>query len=242
MSGGIRSGRAPGRCGGSSGWDGWGQRRLRPGGARWGGGYARRSRTPSGLERKGWLRRYPMTLGHGSLLVATRVGIRVSGLAVRAARKPAPTWWAHLHACAWAAAWLTARGRELEGCREVAADSSWRGEVSWRDGKGYHRSGHRPDLAWRSEGRRVAIEVELARKATPRLEAIIALHGSWRASGHTGGVIYICADELDCERIRELGARCGLSSERGGGLRVEPLERIVEQARAASNRQAAVGG
>jgi hypothetical protein len=190
------------------------------------------------LEREGWLARYPMTLGHGLLLVATRVGVSMTGLPVVAAGRPAPTWWAHLEACAWTAAWLTARGRELQGCREVAADASWRGELSWRDGKGRHRAGHRPDLAWRTGGGRVAVEVELARKATPRLEAILGLHARWRAGGRTGGVIYVCADEAGCERIRELGAQRGLNVERGGGLRVEPLERIREQAREASRTAA----
>jgi hypothetical protein len=164
----------------------------------------------------------------------------MTGLGVAAARRPAPTWWAHLEACAWAAAWLSARGRELQGCREVAADPSWRGELSWRDGKGHHRSGHRPDLAWRTDGGRVAIEVELARKATPRLEAILGLHARWRAGGETGGVIYICADEPGCERIRELAAGRGLTTDRGGGLRVEPLELIREHARDASRQRAGV--
>jgi hypothetical protein len=181
-----------------------------------------------------------MTLGHGSLLVATRTGVSMTGLPVASARRPAPTWWAHLEACAWAAAWLTARGRELQGCREVDGDHSWRGELNWRDGKGHHRVGHRPDLAWRSEGARVAIEVELARKATPRLEAILGLHARWRAGGQSAGVIYICADRAGCERIRELGAQRGLSTERGGGLRVETLDRIVEQAREASRPEAAI--
>jgi hypothetical protein len=193
------------------------------------------------LEREGWLVRCPMTLGRGSLLVATRAGVRVTGLAVAAAQRPAPMWWAHLEACAWTAAWLTARGRELEGCREVDADPSWRGEISWRDGKGQHRLGHRPDLAWRSNGGRVAIEVELARKATPRLLAVLGLYARWRAGGQTGGVIYVCADQSGCERIRELGAQRGLSTERRGGLRVERLEVIREQAREAS-RMVVAGG
>lgn len=158
----------------------------------------------------------------------------MSGLPVAAARRPAPTWWAHLEACAWVAAWLTARGRELQGCREVDADPSWRGEISWRDGRGFHRLGHRPDLVWRSEGARVALEVELARKATARLEAVLGLHARWRAGGRTGGVIYVCADQAGCQRIRELGAQRGLTSERGGGLRVERLDSIREQARETS--------
>jgi hypothetical protein len=194
------------------------------------------------LEREGWLVRYPMTFGQGSLLVANRSGVRVAGVAATAARRPAPTWWAHLRACSWMAAWLTVRGRQLQGCREVAADPSWRGELGWRDSRGQHRAGHRPDLAWRIDGGRVAVEVELARKSTPRLEAIINLHARWRASGSTGGVIYVCLDEDGCERVRQLGAQRGLTTDRGGGLRVEPLELIKQDAREASEAREAVGG
>ena len=45
------------------------------------GSHARR------LERAGWLARHRMTRGQGSLLVATRRGVRMSGLAVRARRR-----------------------------------------------------------------------------------------------------------------------------------------------------------
>jgi len=160
-------------------------------------------------------------------------------VAVAPAGRPAPTWWEHLQACAWVAAWLTVRGRELQGCREVLADPSWRGELWWRDGRGQHSCGHRPDLAWRVGGGRVAVEVELAWKSTPRLEAIIGLHARWHADGHTGGVIYVCGDEAGCARIRELGAERGLSTERGGGLRFELLALIREQAREGSSAAAA---
>jgi hypothetical protein len=193
------------------------------------------------LEREGWIARYPMTFGHGSLMAATRLGVSIARVRATPARRPAPTWWAHLQGCAWTAAWLTARGRQLQGCREVLVDPSWRGELSWRDRRGQQKAGHRPDLAWRVDGGRVAIEVELARKSTPRLEAIIGLHARWRAARHTSGVIYICTDEAGCDRIRQLGAARGLAAERGGGLRVETLERIQQQAREAARPPGAVG-
>jgi hypothetical protein len=44
------------------------------------------------LETEGWLERYPMTRGSGSLFVATRTGVRVLGLNLRPAGPPAPTW------------------------------------------------------------------------------------------------------------------------------------------------------
>ena len=86
------------------------------------------------LEREGWLVRYPMLRGQGSLLVASSLGVRMAGVAVSPARPPAPTWWAHLRACGWVAAWFTVRGRVIQGCREVEDDPSWRGEVQWSTG------------------------------------------------------------------------------------------------------------
>jgi hypothetical protein len=53
------------------------------------------------LEREGWLARYPMTRGDGSLFQATRTGVTVVALPVRPAGPPAATWWAHHCAVAW---------------------------------------------------------------------------------------------------------------------------------------------
>lgn len=186
------------------------------------------------LERAGWAVRHPMVRGQGSLLMATRSGVRMAGVTVTASSKPAPTWWAHLQASAWVAAWFTARGRAMQGPREVIADALWSGELRWRDRSGSHKVGHRPDLAWLADGVRVAVEVELARKSTPRLEAIVALHARWRAAGKTGGVIYVCGDEQGCDRVREIAATRGLGTGRGEGLRVETLAVIRKQAMEAS--------
>jgi len=182
------------------------------------------------LEAGRWLVRCPLVRGHGSLLIATRQGVELTGVGATAACVPAPTWWAHLQACAWTAAWLTARGRDIQGSREVIADPSWTGKLRWRDRKGHHVAGHRPDLAWLVDGQRVAIEVELARKSTRRLEAIIALHAKWRSTGRTAGLIYVCGDEPLAARVRELAAGQGLSTSKGGGLRIETLAVIRQQA------------
>jgi hypothetical protein len=82
-----------------------------------------------------------MKRGEGSLFVATRCGVAMTDLGVTAAVAPAATWWAHLSACAWVAAWLTARGREIQGSREVLADPSWTGKLRWHDRNGFHRVG-----------------------------------------------------------------------------------------------------
>ncbi len=187
------------------------------------------------LEDVGWVRRCPTVRGDGSLVIITRRGVRQAGVEVAAPRPPAPTWWAHLHGCAWAAAWLTARGRAMQGPREVAADDSWAGELRWRDARGHRTASHRPDLAWLVEGQRVAVEVELQRKSTPRLEAILALHQRWKSSGRTGGVIYICADHVVRDRIIRVAAEHDLVTGAGGGLRVETLGLIEKQAREASS-------
>src|SRR5579875_2757078 len=93
------------------------------------------------LEAAGWLSRHPMTRGAGSLFVATRAGVRVLGLSLRAAGAPAPTWWAHHCACAWTAAYLDVRGREYLGDRELIEDPAWSARISWTDGKGMHHAG-----------------------------------------------------------------------------------------------------
>lgn len=186
------------------------------------------------LVQDGWVRRQPMTRGDGSLLLVTRSGVERVRVAVRSpSRPPAPTWWAHHVACAWMAAWLTVRGRAMQGPAEVGVDDeTWRGELAWRDGRGSHKVGHRPDLSWLPDGGgRVAVEVELARKATPRLEAVLDLHAAWRAAGLTGGVIYVCGDELVRGRIVKLASERGLCREPHGGLRAELLEDVKRQAR-----------
>src|ERR1019366_8218137 len=116
---------------------------------------------------------------------------------------------------------------------------SWRGNVRWHDGKGAHRSGHRPDLAVLLDGVRFGVEVELARKSVERLKAIVGLHARWRAGGQSGGVIYVCGDEAGSARGRDIGRGRGPSTGRGGGLRIELLETIEREARAPGDPRAA---
>ena len=90
------------------------------------------------LTREQWLSRVPRPRGEGSLFYATREGVGVAGLDVPPVPVPAPTWWRHLEACAWVAAWLTAREREMlgpESCSCVrlggASFSGCRARESW---------------------------------------------------------------------------------------------------------------
>jgi hypothetical protein len=129
---------------------------------------------------------------------------------------------------AWAAAWLKVRGHEFLGARQVLEDDRYTGEINWRDRRGYNTSSHRPDLVARPDGGGVAIEVELAKKSAERLRAILWRHASWRAS-RGSAVIYVCADDELCERVRRVGADVGLTI-KSGWLRVELLDTIKAQA------------
>lgn len=187
------------------------------------------------LEREGWLERCPMVRGQGSLFLATRKGILVLGLPLIAAKTPAPTTWAHDSACAWTAAWLTLRGRTYLGPRDILDDPSWAGKLDWLDRNSLKRSGHRPDLIGFLSGMAMAIEVELAPKSKPRLNAILQLHLGWIVARKTHAVIYICGDDEGCRRITRSGERIGLYVT-SGHLRIELLDVIKAQTRAESER------
>jgi hypothetical protein len=176
-------------------------------------------------------------MGHGvgSLIFPTRDGVRVVGMsAARLPTMPAPVTWAHSAACAWAAAWLTARDRHMVGTRELLFDDFWRGDLEWLERSGLRRRGHRPDLlAGLALGEPLLpIEVELASKSTPRLRSILALYATWIAAGKTSAVIYLCGTEKLAERVRAEGSQFGLTVEQKT-LRVELLETIRHAALAA---------
>jgi hypothetical protein len=140
----------------------------------------------------------------------SRTGIAVAAVRVRAAGPPAPTWWAHHCAVAWTAAWVSSRGHDLLGARELLDGDEWSGEISWRDYHGFKSARHRPDLvACRRGGDQVAIEVELTKKSAERLPAILLRHAVWRSRGQTGGVGYVVAEQDGCERIKNYAAYVG---------------------------------
>jgi hypothetical protein len=164
-----------------------------------------------------------MAWGKGSLLFATRQGVQVSGVAALPAPAPGPTWWAHHAGCAWVAAWLTVRRREMLAPRELLLDDSWRGPLpgALRD-----RLVHRPDLVGVVPGRRpAAIEVELTRKSKARLRSILSLHAEWIATGHSGACVYVCRDDSLRELVVAQANQVGLHAA-NGSLRVELLDAI----------------
>jgi len=184
------------------------------------------------LRGEGWVESTPMTRGAGSLVWVTRTGVAVSGVeASPLAGPPAPTTWAHAVGCAWVAAWLSARGREVRGTRELLLDDGWRGELEWLERDGLRRRGHRPDLlgGYGERGAVLPIEVELAQKSAGRLRAILALHASWVAAGKTSAVIYVCGGPRGRARVQRTAGEVGLSVE-SKRLRVELLEDIKRAA------------
>ena len=182
------------------------------------------------LQNMGWVSRSQTVRGEGALLVATAAGVRMSAVPVTPAPAPAPTSWAHLLATGWVAAWLSARGREMVAPRELLVDPAWRGEISWRDGRGQHESGHRPDLAGGlPAGGLLPIEVELQWKSKPRLRAVLALYAKWIAGGKTGAVMYVCSDQRLRDRVIAAAGELGLA-EGAKTLRVELLEDIRREA------------
>jgi hypothetical protein len=145
-------------------------------------------------------------------------------------KRPAPVTWPHFAACAWTAAWLTARGRGMVGPREMLVHDRWRGELRWQERGESRKRGHRPDLAGRlADGQVLPIEVELSEKSPARLTAVLRLHAGWVACGKSPAVIYVCATREIAERVLGDGHAAGLSVERGT-LRVELLSTITREA------------
>ena len=183
------------------------------------------------LRVEGWLERCSRTRGEGSLIYASRTGIRCAGVAAAAVEKrPAPVTWPHCEACAWTAAWLTARGRGLVGPREMLVRADWRGEPCWHERGELRRRGHRPDLGGRlPDGQLLPIEVELTAKSSARLKAVLALHAEWIAAGKSAAVIYVCGDDEIAERVLADGVQAGLSVDRGT-IRIELVATIQREA------------
>jgi hypothetical protein len=132
-------------------------------------------------------------------------------------------------ACAWVAAWLAIRRRDMVGPRELIADQSWQGEV--KAVAGSRRLVHTPDLVGIVPGRRPAvIEVELSRKSKARLRAILGLYRRWIASGKIGACVYVCGNADVRKLVVAQAEQVGLC-ETDGSLRVEMLEAIKELVR-----------
>jgi hypothetical protein len=181
------------------------------------------------LKRERWIDRVARPYGDGSLIFATRHGVQIAGVDAPPSPAPAPIWWDHMAASAWVAAWLTVRGRDLVGPRELIADHSWQGEV--KAAPGSRRLVHTPDLVGIVPGRRpAAIEVELTRKSKARLRAILGLYSRWIASGKLGACVYVCGNEDVRKLVVAQAEHIGLRAA-DGSLRVEMLETVKHMVR-----------
>lgn len=119
------------------------------------------------------------------------------------------------------------------GQQQVLSRPEWSGQLHWQDRNSFKRSGHRPDLVALRDSSRFAIEVELAGKYRPRLDAILKLHDDWIRGGQIGGVIYICGNEEGQRRVERSAQRVAPF---GHKLRLELLDTIKEQTIAARER------
>lgn len=175
-----------------------------------------------------------MVRGEGSLFLATRRGVLVLGLPLIGCTAPAPTWWAHDSACAWTAAWMTVRGRNYLGPRELLVDTEYSGRLDLLHRISGRPLGHRPDFVGLNNGNRIAIEVELAAKTKSRLDSILRMHRDWITAGKTTGLVYICGNEEGRRRIQRANGRVNVMP--GYSLRIELLDWIKAQTHAEFER------
>ena len=189
----------------------------------------------SRLERAGWLERHRMIRGQGSLLAATRRGVRMSGLPVSAPAAPDPASWAHDSGCAWTAAWLGARGaHEWRGPREVLIDPNLNRTVVWSTRSSLRRSGHRPDLTLHALPGLLAVEVELQRKSASRMAGIASMYRAWMSEGGVAGVLYVCANARLADHVLAHAVQAGIPH--GRGVWIELLDDVREQAHGGARR------
>lgn len=206
------------------------------------------------LVAAGLAERVSMRHGSGTLIVLTSAGAREVGYrAARALRSIAPTTWAHTSGCAWTAAWLVIRLRELResspqipaeaiewwGERDIFGDDFWRREVRFKDQRGVSRVTHRPDLGVRLGGLPLPVEVELQRKSRARLRGILGMYEQLATnsdSARFGGVIYVTATPDIADGIRRAAADVGLTEPL---LTLRPYTEIVAQTRIAAGHPVA---
>jgi hypothetical protein len=178
------------------------------------------------LARAGLLWRVRIGDGQGGAIAITRKGARVARergtTGVVSVRSAAPTLGRHGRAVSWVAASLELRGWEWLGPAELRAGSGWRAERD--DG-----TRHSPDLGMVSpDGRRTAIEVELQPKSRARLVSILSGYRGLVRAGLVDEVSYV----TDRSDVADLVRRQAEAALIGQHVKIGPLDRIVESARA----------
>ncbi|MGI8559257.1 MAG: helix-turn-helix domain-containing protein [Solirubrobacteraceae bacterium] len=165
------------------------------------------------LEDAGLARRAQLLYAQPALWLATAAGLRLAGQSSLGVSSVSASGFAHMLECGRVAATLeqglsagiTLCGeRELRAWERAAARPLASAEVGF--GPDGSVALHRPDLvAWNAIGAAVAVEVELTRKASQRLRAIVR---GWARSRCVDGVLYLCT--ADTGRA----VTCAIESER----------------------------
>lgn len=179
------------------------------------------------LEQAGLVGRVPRLSGDGGALIyPTARGVQLSGVAAVALRRvPAPYAWAHHEACAQTAAYLTRRGRDMVGPRELLADERWVGDLAWQEHGETRRRRHRPDfIATGADGRMLAIEVELNAKSPERLRAVLGMYVGWLSAGRVDSLLYIVGGDREHRQLRREAP--GVGFERGERFGVQSVAEI----------------
>jgi hypothetical protein len=100
------------------------------------------------------------------------------------------------------------------------------GKLEWQTRNGWRRSTHRPDLTLAIADGQVVVEVELQRKDTTRLAAILSMYRGWMDESRIAGVVYVCGSQYLADRIREFSLGAGLPAK---ATRIELLDSIRTQ-------------
>jgi hypothetical protein len=88
------------------------------------------------------------------------------------------------------------------------------------------RSTHRPDLTLAIPDGQVMVEVELQRKDTKRLAAILSMYRGWMDESRIAGVVYVCGSQHLADRVREFSLEAGIPAK---ATRIELLDSIHTQ-------------
>ncbi len=150
------------------------------------------------LAAAGLLERRALLYQRPALYIATRQGLRWTGLSRLGVLRLSPAGFEHAYQVAFVAADLhrLLSGWEVLGEREVRdierGSESLLGSCRVGELGGEPRL-HRPDLALSSGGRVIAVEVELSLKAPRRLLAICT---GWARARHVAHIYYLASPEV----------------------------------------------
>lgn len=184
------------------------------------------------LEQADLVARVARLSGQGGALVyPTGPGVQLTGVNATALRRPpAPYTWAHHEACARMAAYLTVRGREMIGPRELLVDERWVGELSWQEHGETRRRRHRPDfIASGADERQIAVEVELTPKSPARLRSVLRMYLAWLSEGKVDSLLYLVGSPRERRQLQAEAPKVGL--ERGERFGIQDLADITQRLR-----------